>query len=240
MWTRRKSSAVPTSLVLLAVTVAGHLAYMHLGYRELRPYTSYYFAPEVVFVVLTGCTAVKMALAGRGATSEALTFSRRSTVALLGMTAAFTSLLCYRSLDVPQSAFWEQRLEMAHDIDRLVPADATVSAFWPGMFAEFARRPVAPLDGIIGSRSYLRDYVKPERQIDYMTAQGSTYLVVFLRQSVDSFLEGPEPELSSLAVLGEVRLWQNRHLVENTVSYRAIDSDGSGWYLLELATNPGE
>jgi len=52
IWNRRFSAAFPTGIKLMSLAVILHTIFMYVFYRELRPYSSYYFVPEILIVSL--------------------------------------------------------------------------------------------------------------------------------------------------------------------------------------------
>jgi len=236
VWVTRRSNLLPPSLRLLAIIVFLHLLYMQLGYRELRPYTAYYFAPELLFVVLAVAFFVT-GLAGQTAPP----WRRPAAVAVccgaIGICAV--AWVVWHTHDRSLRPYWVARLNLAADIARLVPADARVAAFWPGLLGEFSQHPVTPLDGIIGSQSYFGDYVKKGREMDYMRTHNIHYLAIYLTEDVARLLDGPAPLIQNWSDLGQLRLWQARQAVKRVLSVRRSGQDGEGSYLLDLSLRPG-
>jgi hypothetical protein len=238
VWFKRHDPTLPNSLRLLALVTLGHMLFMHFAYGELRPYTSYYFAPEVLFVALVIGAALNSALGKRTRwlqlANATVTARGQNTAFALVLSVLLLSAIGMRDHILAPRVKWEQRLQLALDIGRLVPDGQSVAAFWPGLFAEFSGKPVTPLDGIIGSNRYFHDYVKTAREIDYMREHGIHYLAIKLNESPSAFLRGEKPNVTNWASLGQLRLWHARRHVVGVVSARPTKSNGAGWYLIEL------
>ena len=233
MWAARGSSRVPASLKLLTGVVWIHLLVMHLVHRELRPYTSYYFAPALLWLgwVATMSAATWLRSPGR--------WPRALPAALVSGAVVFVALgwTVNRVQPVPG---WVERIALARDIQRLVPASEKIAAFWPGCFAHFSGRDVVPSDGIIGSNAYFRDYVRTARELDYLAEKRVRYLAIRLFDGDYERITRPgpgsdPPRIRQWDNLGIQRLYDHRHLVRRTVAIRPL-GDG-GWFLFELATS---
>lgn len=223
---------IPLSLRLLALLTLCHLLFMHLAYAELRPYTAYYFAPTVLFVVL-------VLAAGSALVWDRVAASIRRPRGTFALSMAIGASLmlaaaALRHQGLAPRAYWQQRLALAGDIQRQVPEDQKVAAFWPGLLAEFSGRQVVPLDGVIGSNRYFEDHVRTGREMDYLRRRGVRFLAIYLTRPPDALLSGVEPRLANWSQLGALRLWEAREHVLGVVSARPTHVDGRGWYLLEL------
>ncbi len=217
---------LPAGLVVLAAASALHLLFMHLGYRELRPYTGYYFALELVWLGLVAALALGE-LAGS-----------RPRLAL-AVAASLALAVSIRALRDDRAAHAERyhgaRLELADDLRRIAPAGQRIAAFWPGALSYFSGRDVIPLDGVIGSRAYFERYVREERELDFAREHGVAYLAIQLPVSPEELRVRPDPpEIPGWGELGTLRLWQNRDVAWRTVAARPFNERGAGWYLIEL------
>jgi hypothetical protein len=231
MWSTRASSRVPASLKLLTVVIWLHLLVMHLVHRELRPYTSYYFAPAILWLGLVATTMAAMWLPSLGRGARVL----RPAIVTGALACIALGWYVNRVQPVPG---WVERIALARDIQRLVPPGEKVAAFWPGCFAHFSGRDVVPSDGIIGSNAYFRDYVKSARELDYLREKQVRYLAIRLFDGDHERITQPgrasaPPRIRQWDNLGIKRLYDNRHLVRRTVAVRPL-GDG-GWFLFELA-----
>jgi hypothetical protein len=226
----RGTKRVPTSVKLFTVIVWIHLLFMHVAHRELRPYTSYYFAPAVLWLGVAATTSLGLRL---GPHVSAAWMVRS---ALVGGACALVALGWAAN---PYGAVpsWVQRVALAADIQRLIPADEKVAAFWPGCFAHFGGRSVVPSDGIIGSNAYFTRYVKSDREFEYLREKRVRYLVIRLFEGdyeriTDRGRAATPPRIRQWDNLGIRRLYENRHVVRRTMASRTT-ADG-GWYLFEL------
>ncbi len=242
-WRNRALSTIPESIWFLAVVATLHLAYMHLFYRELRPYTDYYFILEVLFVVLT--VAISVAKGGEGLVRAIRRRSRPDAAGSACLAAAVLSLavfvMSWTKHDLRPKRYWIERLKLAEDISNSVPEDERVAAFWPGALAQFGRRPVVPLDGVVGDNEYFQKYVKTGRELDYCIENDIRYLAIYLSLAPDDLAVRQNVRVRNWPGLGMQRLWENRHRIVGTHSARLVGSDGRGWYLVEMDTrkHPG-
>lgn len=240
VWHLRNRAVFPTGVQLFALVVIGHVGYLYLLYRELRPYSSYYFALELLWVTL-----VAALLAGWGvALAQDKTARRRralltltgvACVAALGVTA-----VTWQQLSTQAQDYWRMRVALARDIAEIVPQGERVGAFWPGALAHFSGRGVVPLDGIIGSNEYFEGYVRPGRELDYLAETAVSYLAIFLPYAPATYLAAPDaPPITQWSDLGLLRLWQWRDTPMRALAARTINDAGAGWYLLELDHTAG-
>ena len=128
-----------------------------------------------------------------------------------------------------------ERLNIAEDISHLVPEGEKIAAFWPGLFSHFSNHPIVPLDGIIGSDEYFTNYVKTGKEIDYMREHNVKYLVLYCHIGLDQLLRCSEIKTTDWTMLGIERLWENRQYIVKTLKTRLINTQGAGWYLIEIA-----
>jgi hypothetical protein len=220
---------------LLSISAVLHMVYMHLFYRELHPYTSYYFAPEVLWLVVTGASWLAYALTGEHKGQVQILAASR------GLAAAVVALFCLavaisfgHGYEPGLSSYWVQRVKLAEAIQRLVPEGERIGAFGPGCFAEFGDRTVIPLDGVVASNTYFETYVRTGTEIDYLAEREIRYLAIYLTGNPDELLAGASPRIGSWSLLGVVRLWENRHLPMRVVAARQTNTQGTGWYLIEF------
>ncbi|MGC9315453.1 MAG: hypothetical protein ACP5G4_07470, partial [bacterium] len=166
----RKEKIYPPWLNLLAATVLFHILFMHLVYKELRDYSAYYFATEALYYALFLGYSAKALLERASETSS----PRKLLSKAFGMRVLAIAILLWAAVDfsgrlvkrdISEDSYWSGRLELAGDISRMVPEGEKVGAFWPGLFAHFSGRDIAPLDGIIGSADYFENYVKQGREL---------------------------------------------------------------------------
>jgi hypothetical protein len=232
----REREARP-GLTLLTAVILGHVLFMQLVYRELRPYTNYYFAPEALWLGLTLATQVSR----RRTPGAAHAQGRRARVAraLPALVAAGCLLIAafaWSRFEPRPVDYWVQRVNLARDIQRVVPADERVAAFWPGALAHFSNRQVIPLDGIIGSQAYFEAYVQPGRELDYLRDHNVRYLAIALYDAPEQILARDEaPGAPTWSTIGPQRLWEQRHrLAVRAAAERPYATSRGGWYLLEL------
>lgn len=208
-WGRRK---LPDALRLLSVAVTAHAIYMYVGYRELRPYTGYYFAPELLFAVMTLAWWIS-AIRGRFA-----------AVALM----IWVLLISDVRWDVRKLApvgYWSTRVELAEKLPDLTGGEP-LGAFWPGAFAAFSGLDVVPLDGVIGSQEFFTDYLKTGKEMDYLRERGIRWIVVAAR-TPGAITGGQKPKVPEWSVAGQLRLWEARDDLRHEYSR-------GHWQLFEL------
>lgn len=211
---------LPASLSLLAVACAANLLLMYGWYRELRPYSSYYFAGEVVFAV--ALVAAWLQTTRRPRTVAAV------AIVLIAVTSAF------RFAQLEPSDYWRSHLAVLDDL-RDLPADATIGAYWPGALGALSGRPVLPLDGIISSPEYFEEWVRTGRDLDWLLAHPSPTLAIYLYQAPERLLEAPAPpNVPHWNRLGELRLWSRRDCGPRIVARHPRRDDGKGWYVISF------
>jgi hypothetical protein len=211
-WSRWGRRALPDALRLLAVVASAHAIYFYFGYRELRPYTNYYFAPEFLLVVLVFAWSISLV---------------RGRVAALGV-MAWVLVTSSASWDVRKpraDAYWSSRVALAEKLPELTKGE-TAAAFWPGAFASFSGLDIVPLDGVIGSHAFFADYVKSGREIDYLREHRVRWIVVHARKAGD-ILGSKKPKAPTWSEIGQLRLWEAR------ADLRHAHKEGS-WQLFEL------
>lgn len=206
-WARRETGAW---LRVLSVTVLLHALYMQLIYRELRPYTNYYFAPEALFVVLALALWIA-ALPSR--------FARLALCVWL----LVTSGAVWKQVALHPHGYWTTRIALARQLPRLARG-RRVAAFWPGAFGWFSGLPIVPLDGITGSDAFFRRYIKTHREIDWALDHGVGLIV----SAGGPWLIGPRPpRIGQWSELGELDLWARRR------RFRVVASRGP-WVALRV------
>jgi len=133
--------------------------------------------------------------------------------------------------------FWDQRISMARDLDTILPADATVCAFWPGAFAQFSNRRVRSLDGIIGSEEFFMNYVKTGKEIDYCLEQNNqVHIIIYLPGPWEDILKNNPPPIPTWSYVGMVRLWEKRKYEMKVLKTRIIHNETQeGWYLIAIS-----
>jgi hypothetical protein len=211
-WSRWGRRELPEAFRLLSVAVTAHAIYLYVGYRELRPYTSYYFAPELLFVVTTlawGISAIR---------------GRVAAVAVM-IWVLVVSDLRWDVRKLSPVGYWSTRVEFAKNLPELSGGE-TIAAFWPGAFAAFSGLDVVPLDGVIGSQEFLDDYIKTGREIDYLRERGIRWIVVGAR-TPELILGNEKPTTREWSVVGHTRMWEVRD------DLRHVHSRGL-WQLFEL------
>lgn len=176
---------------------AAHSVFMFGYYRELRPYTQYYFCVELIGIVC----ALGLVVARLSQYQRLQRAWRRPAAALV--LAAFVLSAGF----IPGiSERWRVRIELAKELAAL-PSNAKIGAFWPGALAHFSGRPVVALDGVVGSSSYLQDVIKAGRELDYARANGITHVAAF--HAPPSLIAAAEPPvIRDWAMLSELRMWQ--------------------------------
>lgn len=206
-WGRRQ---LPDWLRVLSATVLVHTLYMQLVYRELRPYTNYYFAPEVLFVVATLAPwiAALPSVPGRAA--------------LLAW-VLFTSGAHWQAVELKSSSYWTTRLSIAEQLPRLARG-RRVGAFWPGAFGWFSGLPITPLDGITGSSDFLKNYVEQKKEIDWALDHDIKLVVT---AGNPGLLGRYPPRIGQWSELGNREVWANRQ------HFRVAARSGP-WMVLEV------
>ncbi len=206
-WSRRE---LPDWIRVLSVTVLLHTLYMQFVYRELRPYTEYYFAPEVLFVGATLALWI------------AALESRLARAALLAWLLV-TSSATWGALELKPSSYWTTRLALAEQLPRLAHG-RRVAAFWPGCFGWFSGVEITPLDGITGSNEFLKQVVEQKREIDWALDQGIRIVVT----AGNPGLLGPRPpRIGQWSELGNREVWASRQ------RFRVVGRSGP-WMALEV------
>lgn len=209
-------------------TVFLHWAFMQFVYRELRPYTNYYFAAEI----LTVCVVVGIAL--NWLIAQLPWRESQRAYALPGVALLLVTFWWAKDADrsIRPTARWETRLQLARNLDRL-PSKARVGAFWPGVFAYYSQRPVFPLDGIIGSQDYFEDVVKEKAMLDYAKEQGIEYIVSHVPPRA---IQGSGRPSSRDWASGALVLWKQCKYLRPT-KYRSLKR-GRGWFVYKLEDKP--
>ena len=207
--------AVPDAYRILGVLVCLHCLYMQLVYREVRPYTNYYFAPEAFFVVLS-----------LGAWFSTLA-PRLGTLVLIAALMV-SSQATWGALDMKKRSYWTQRIAISKDVEKLAKG-APVGSFWPGTLAGVTDLDVTPLDGIIGSNAYFKDYVQEGREIEYAFEKGLAYIVV--NGNPKRFLGDKAPKVDRWSTMDLHKLWEHRE------RFKVVKRRGP-WTLLEVLPAP--
>jgi hypothetical protein len=191
---QRGRRELPDAYRILGALVVLHVAYMQLVYREVRPYTSYYFAPEVFFVALS-----------MGAWFARLT-PRLGTVVLLAA-LMLCSQATWGPMDMKARSYWTHRVKISQDLEQMAQG-APVGSFWPGTLAGVTDLDVTPLDGIIGSHTYFDEVVKLGREVDYALEQGLAYILV--NGNPKSFLGEKPPKVKRWSTMDLHKLWERK------------------------------
>ena len=202
---------LPDGYRLLGVLVVLHAVYMQLVYREVRPYTNYYFAPELLFVVLSVAAWFS-------------TLRPRPGVVLLVVLLLLGSRASWGSLDLKPRTYWTQRLAISADLETLAKG-APVGSFWPGMLAGVTDLDVTPLDGVIGSQAYFEEAVKTGGEIDYALNSGLRYILV--HGNPKSFLGKRKPKPTRWSTTDLAKVWERRD------HFRVAKRKGP-WTILEV------
>ena len=241
VWEKRHTKIFPSSLYLLSLIISFHLTYLQFFYRELRPYTAYYFLPELLFVTLTMAYSLKYMFINfkhhpQTTNTKKLLLYYIQRYLWIAPLAYSLSILIGSHLKVSYSPkeYWIQRFKLAEDISHLVPPDEKVAAFWPGLFAQYSGRPIIPLDGIIGSDEYFQQYVKTGNEIKFIRENGVKYLIVYCHKNIDSVLSTDKLTMNDWAMRGIQLVWENKNDIAGVLSRRLIQPNGEGWYLLEV------
>lgn len=152
VWKLRVSNDLndfPISIQLFSVAILGHMFYMQFVYKELRPYSSYYFSIEILWAALVGTYYI----AHLSNTKKKNSFRINKLGTLMRVLASsFIALSCiglaisfWLTREIKSSPYSVQRFNLARDIQHLVPENEPVAAFWPGTFAQFSGRKIIPL-----------------------------------------------------------------------------------------------
>jgi hypothetical protein len=191
---RRGRTTLPDAYRVLGVLVVLHAAYMQLMYREVRPYTNYYFAPEVFFVVLS-----------MGAWLASLA-PRLGTAVLIGA-LMLSSQATWGAMDMKARSYWIHRIKISEDLEAMAKG-APVGSFWPGTLAGVTDLNVTPLDGIIGSNAYFDEVVKSGGEVDYALDKGLAYIVV--NGNPKRFLAKTPPKVNRWSMMDLHKLWERK------------------------------
>jgi hypothetical protein len=226
---RREAPALPGWLHMLVFAAAAHLVFLYVFYRELRPYSSYYFVAEIV--------ACALVLAAR---AEALWPERRS--ALVTAAVAFLAVSnAERFATLDPVPYWETNLVVARNLDAL-PEDTAIGAYWPGVLGAFMERPVIPLDGILGSGEFFERYIRTGNELDYLlqdrpdsATRPNALLALYLHRSPETILAAnTAPYRDQWNRLGESRIWEYRDCPLEVVDRYPVKTKGNGWYVFRL------
>lgn len=238
VWKNR--SIFPLSVQLLSLAMMAHMTYMQFIYRELRPYSAYYFVPELFWSVTVLTLYVtrrhKDSLDGQAfnAPGKFLVGWRHKSLPLV---VAFMSVwlmgIRWSNHTLQPEPYWVERMHLVSDIQRILPHSDRISAFWPGTFAQFSGKLVTPLDGIVGSNDFFNNYVKPGRQLSYILERSRPNLIVFLPQSPDHLYTKSRPNVDPWQI-GTIRLWEHGEASTRILAARTLNPKGPGWYLVEL------
>ncbi len=242
VWHFRSSLRFTTSIRLLTLAALAHIITMQLLYREVRNYTSYYFSFEILWLTLVGCllvvqwsgTPVKIG-------QKRKLFMRRVLPISAACLAFLLAMYQWQTYRIELSDYWVQRINLAKDINQIVPEEERVGAFWPGTLAHFSERHIVPLDGIVSSRDYFESYVIPGREMAYLRENNITYVAIFLQEPLWKLMNHDSlPEIDDWSAIGVQRLWQTRDVPMDVLTARRIADSESGWYLLKLDFDSAE
>lgn len=230
-WKGMTSSKLSTAVKVFSVSVLVHDIVMLVYFRDLRPYTSYYFTPTFCWFVLMFCLWIKerrdLRIAGR--------FKKTITLIVL-LFALDAGLMVLSGLVRERSARWEQRVKIASDLSGLIAPDRRAAAFWPGCFGAISGIPITPLDGLMGSPEYFEKYLQKGEELSYMKDKDIRHLLIFLSDKPEALMSGGRPVINSYAQLGTLRLWEKREsLLLRTVAFYPVEKDThKGWYLIRI------
>ncbi|MFH1143027.1 MAG: hypothetical protein V1774_00615 [Candidatus Eisenbacteria bacterium] len=243
-WRRGPDGHPQLTLRLFSLAVLTHALTLYIFYRELMTRNAYYFAPTVLWAAYVFARALPEPREPALARPLATRLRRpRAWVASVAAAGALLILaLASPTARVEPQPYWLKRMQLAEDIRRFVPPGEHVGAFWPGVFAQFCGRPVTPLDGVVGSRSYLEDYIKRGRELDYMLERDRPYLAVHLPMYPDSLLAADDIPVPTWTRLGVRRIWERRDSLHfEVLSANRVAKGEGGWCLLRMEPkNRGE
>ncbi len=235
-WRRDETGRPRIGLRLLACALLAHAVMLHGFYRELMTRNAYYFAPTVLWANLAFLYRLpEPTLSPSSQPRRRLFASPRLILAMVVLVAAATAALTWHGRRIAEQPYWVTRMQLADDIRRMVPAGERVAAFWPGTLAQFSGHLVTPLDGVVGSRGYLDDYIKNRRELDYIVERGRPYLAVHLPMYPDSLIAAEEVIIPSWTRIGVERIWERRGTLafEVLATHRVAQGEG-GWCLLAV------
>ncbi len=242
MWRLRTKKIFPPGFIILALTVIPHILFMHIFYRELRSYTCYYFAPEILYFVMFLGYITQYLLEKAKQKPSLIRNNKLIKINLRGIGCVIILIwasIIYVGENLSKvrkfDNYWTERVNLAEDIPRYVPEGEEVGAFWPGLFGQFSERTVVPLDGIIGSEDYFEYYLKREREIEFIKERGIRYIAVHL--SGPPHEKGIKIDKANWAARGEILLRENPDIIERVVNFRPVDEHGKGWYLIEMKSD---
>jgi hypothetical protein len=218
----------PRHLALCSVL---HTLTMYVLYRELRPYTSYYFTLEVVVVAAAASWVLSRGLV----TLARFWIARRLPLGTALIAALLVAVWSRHSIQ-PNRAD-TQRLYLSQIASRLIPKHERAAAFWPGIFSYYSQRDVVPLDGIIGSAEFFENVVQRGTQLSYLEERGIRFLFMY-SPSHFPLSEKAEPVVADWSQLGYVALWKERHRIKNLLWSAPLSDSGLGWHLYELTLEP--
>ena len=224
---------MPRELWLLVILCIAHLTYMQLIYRELRPYTNYYFLPELTLILLLLAHMLRSILLR---IQPELASARMGALAMIAALLVAIPVLRPRPAPPPHP-FWVQAVALSDDIQRVVPDQQAVGAFWPGLFAGITDHPIVPLDGIISSPDYFTDVLQQRRELAYAADIGVEYLAVYFPPGMgDGSTEMQAPDWAQLYL---ERMQDAKDLTFEEILRRPIGPAGESWRLLRLGRAPG-
>ncbi len=213
-WGRRELGGEARALA--AVTFV-HVLYMHLLYGELRPYTHYYFAPELLCVTWLLASWVAAA-------------PWRPAAVALAAYVLVTSSASWGPMDLTASGEWRDRVKLAQRLPELVRDGDRVGAFWPGTFAAFSGLPVTPLDGVIGSNTYFEEAIKGGHEVEWALDHGVNLIISY--GSPKQLLGRKPPRPQWWSFVSQRRIWDQR------ARLKARHHEGK-WTLLEAVETRG-
>ena len=228
---------LPLALRYFLAAAGLHAAFMHVVYREVRPYTDYYFAPEMLAFALICLAGFERVVALVPRLRRRVETVASALVVVLALVGGLRPLLGSPSPKrEAEVRLWTERLALAKEL-RALPEETRLAAYWPGLFAYFSGRPILPLDGIVGSEWYFRNVVRPQRELDHAREHGITHVIAYAPDP--ERLRAPvAPRPGSWAGAGTLRVWQYCAYIGSDVAhYRPLGTNRI-WHLYELYREP--
>ncbi|WP_170601176.1 hypothetical protein [Ruegeria arenilitoris] len=223
---RKYRAFLPKEFLIFSIITMLHLLYLQFIHREVRPYTSYYFLPETIFI-LVSVSFLFQRFAGIFFEKMGIikAVNLRYSGAILATTAIAWAFLQPR-YELKPSENWRDRLAVVRTASALLQPSDLVGAFWPGLIAYTMPQTVVPLDGIAASPQYFESVVKTGTELERAAELGINHLIV---EIPDNF--------SILQPIDSVPRWSQIYLSRLSNSenfhFEEVHTEGN-WKLLRM------
>jgi hypothetical protein len=196
---KRKERSVLIYWRMFSIVILLHTLYLYIFHQELRPYTNYYFAPELFYVVFLVSYL-----------TPAISRIRIIHVILIVLLLNVTYLSNYE-----EKKGWVDRIAIAKELNKL--GVDTVGAWWPGLFSEISNVNIIPLESIISDNDYLENYLKKQKEIDFLKQKEIDYFVS-VGKGEDILTRDSPPNVSSWPLYHWKTIWEHRDRLETQIT----------------------